>query len=111
MIEDMKTLLQILTMILGAFMIFKGTANAKDGVYSLEFKEAGIEPLSAQFIYHSQKPTGDPDSKEMKVIWTQLLSDKHSQSKLKMSGLMAMDDVTGRLQQDLRAQASLQWDF
>lgn len=96
-------------MALGVFMILRGTARAEDGSYSLHLKEAGFEKLFTEFIIHNHKTSGLPDSKEVKLIWTETV--KSVSSHCKLSGLLAMDDVTGKLQQDLKAQASLTWSY
>ncbi len=104
----MKKLIQLITVAMGVFMILKG-ANAADGAYSLHFKELGLEQLTTAFIIHHQKPNGLPDSKEVKVGWTEDV--KVAKSHCKISGLLAMDDVTGQIQRDLQAQANLLWSF
>lgn len=108
MIKHMKKLMQLITVALGVFMILKG-AYAADGTYSMQFKELGVDQLSTDFIIHNQKLYGQPDSKEIRVGWTEKIGVAKGHCKL--SGLIAMDDVTGQVQQDLKAQANLLWSF
>ncbi|MDG0815441.1 hypothetical protein [Bdellovibrio svalbardensis] len=102
----MKKLIQLITVAMGVFMILKG-AYAADGTYSMRFKEVGLEQLSTDLIIHDRD--GEPESKEVKVGWTEDL--KIVKSHCKVSGLLAMDDVTGQIQKDMQAQANLLWSF
>lgn len=109
MIRYMKKLIQLITVAMGVFMVLKGTAGAADGSYAMFFKEVGVEHLGAEVIIHDAKPYGQDDSKEIKLMWMNSIKSKDEE--LKIVGKVAMDDVTGQFQKDVRAEALMALSF
>jgi hypothetical protein len=88
----MRTIIQIMTVLMGFFLIFQATAAQA----AVELKGSGFEKLSGNLQDH-----------EVQVGWEEPLK----KMKCRLKSHVAMDDFTGRAANKMKAVASLEWKF
>ncbi|WP_142701526.1 hypothetical protein [Bdellovibrio sp. ZAP7] len=88
----MRTAIQIITVLLGFFLIFQATAAEA----AVELKGDGYEKLSGNLKDH-----------EMQVGWAEPIK----KMKCKLISHVAVDDFTGQAANKMKAMTSLEWKF
>lgn len=88
----MRTVIQIITVLLGFFLIFQATAAQA----AVELKGDGYQKLSGDWADH-----------EVQVGW----SEPIKKMKCKLVSRVAVDDFSGRAANKMKAMTSLEWKF
>ncbi|WP_413585337.1 hypothetical protein [Bdellovibrio sp. HCB274] len=103
----MKTVIQIITILAGFFLILQATAaQASMAAYRVNWRTAGLEKLNTDVIYHDDvKP--EVDVQEVQFSWV----ERVQKMKCKFKSQLALDDFKGQTQNKVKVAANLEWQF